>query len=208
MWVGMPAMHVVCAQMCVDVHLMFCQLCACIGVPVQCPHTMTTLSDKLFCVCVCVCCVCVCACVCVCVCHYRHPGNVAVDAENGGRLIYYDFGMMGSIKREQASHTQDTVDTRTHTHTLPASLLASHARLLHIVCVKALLSIPAHVSCVCVCVCVCVTHSQPRSRRVYWSCSTVCTAGTGTSACQRCRQWACTCLQATRQRSGEQQTSF
>lgn len=26
-----------------------------------------------------------------------HPGNVAVDTENGGRLIYYDFGMMGSI---------------------------------------------------------------------------------------------------------------
>jgi len=26
-----------------------------------------------------------------------HPGNVAVDAVNGGRLIYYDFGMMGSI---------------------------------------------------------------------------------------------------------------
>lgn len=26
-----------------------------------------------------------------------HPGNVAVDAENGGRLIYYDFGMMGAI---------------------------------------------------------------------------------------------------------------
>eukprot|EP00879_Flechtneria_rotunda_P032356 GHRR01035548.1.p1 GENE.GHRR01035548.1~~GHRR01035548.1.p1 ORF type:complete len:620 (+),score=233.11 GHRR01035548.1:197-2056(+) len=26
-----------------------------------------------------------------------HPGNVAVDAKNGGRLVYYDFGMMGSI---------------------------------------------------------------------------------------------------------------
>ncbi|MEW5313718.1 MAG: hypothetical protein WDW38_005259 [Sanguina aurantia] len=26
-----------------------------------------------------------------------HPGNVAVDAVNGGRLIYYDFGMMGTI---------------------------------------------------------------------------------------------------------------
>ena len=26
-----------------------------------------------------------------------HPGNVSVDTVNGGRLIYYDFGMMGSI---------------------------------------------------------------------------------------------------------------
>lgn len=24
-------------------------------------------------------------------------GNIAVDAEAGGRLIYYDFGMMGTI---------------------------------------------------------------------------------------------------------------
>ena len=26
-----------------------------------------------------------------------HPGNIAVDAEGGGRLVYYDFGMMGTI---------------------------------------------------------------------------------------------------------------
>ena len=26
-----------------------------------------------------------------------HPGNIAVDGVNGGRLLYYDFGMMGTI---------------------------------------------------------------------------------------------------------------
>lgn len=29
-----------------------------------------------------------------------HPGNIAVDAAEGGRLIYYDFGMMGSIPND------------------------------------------------------------------------------------------------------------
>ena len=29
-----------------------------------------------------------------------HPGNIAVDAVDGGRLIYYDFGMMGTSKSD------------------------------------------------------------------------------------------------------------
>eukprot|EP00890_Picochlorum_soloecismus_P005345 jgi/Picsp_1/5811/NSC_03170-R1_abc-1-like kinase len=29
-----------------------------------------------------------------------HPGNIAVDAVDGGRLIYYDFGMMGTIPND------------------------------------------------------------------------------------------------------------
>ncbi|CAG9466104.1 unnamed protein product [Pedinophyceae sp. YPF-701] len=29
-----------------------------------------------------------------------HPGNVSVDPADGGRLIYYDFGMMGALKTD------------------------------------------------------------------------------------------------------------
>eukprot|EP00898_Chlorokybus_atmophyticus_P004377 jgi/Chlat1/4940/Chrsp31S04787 len=36
-----------------------------------------------------------------------HPGNIAVDAETGGRLIYYDFGMMGRINKDIRSGLQD-----------------------------------------------------------------------------------------------------
>lgn len=38
-----------------------------------------------------------------------HPGNVACDAELGGRLIYYDFGMMDELKEEVRSGLVDLI---------------------------------------------------------------------------------------------------
>eukprot|EP00899_Mesostigma_viride_P005280 jgi/Mesvir1/14753/Mv05396-RA.1 len=36
-----------------------------------------------------------------------HPGNLAVDDQNGGRIIYYDFGMMGSISNNISQGLQE-----------------------------------------------------------------------------------------------------
>lgn len=38
-----------------------------------------------------------------------HPGNVACDAEQGGRLIYYDFGMMDELKPQVKSGLVDLI---------------------------------------------------------------------------------------------------